>query len=62
MIARTRVPPDEIRRRGRPDVGFVEVPYIPARVRGAGYVKFTATFMLGYGDPLQVLTPPVACP
>ena len=41
---------------------FVEVPNTPARVRGLGYAKFTATYMVGYGDPLQVLTPPVACP
>ena len=32
---------------------FIEVANVPARVVGLGELAFTATFIIGYGDPLQ---------
>ncbi|MBA3584636.1 MAG: hypothetical protein H0W36_08955 [Gemmatimonadetes bacterium] len=41
---------------------FIEIPYVPARVVGVGYAKFTATFLVGYGDPLSAAAATVTCP
>ncbi len=41
---------------------FIEIPSTTARVVGVGYAKFTATFIVGHGDPLSVPTASVTCP
>ncbi|MBA3244139.1 MAG: hypothetical protein H0T61_03055 [Actinobacteria bacterium] len=41
---------------------FIEIPNTTARVVGVGYAKFTATFIVGHGDPLSVNTAAVTCP
>ncbi len=41
---------------------FIEIPYTPARVVGVGYAKFTATYLLGFGDPLSRTAAAVNCP
>ncbi|MBA2294856.1 MAG: hypothetical protein H0W16_06960, partial [Actinobacteria bacterium] len=41
---------------------FIEIPNTTARVVGVGEAKFTATFIVGYGDPLSTPTPAVTCP
>lgn len=51
-----------VRKTYGPGDTFVEVPYTPARVTGVGYAKFTATFVLGHGDPLASPAPAVTCP
>lgn len=41
---------------------FIDFAYTPARVVGAGYAKFTVTYLVAGGDPLSTPAAAVNCP